>query len=269
MSKDFTEVKLDAQYIMLKGEPGLLKSTMALSYPGPQYWFSWDQKMNALALPIKLWGIDPKSIQFDDYKDWTGARNKLQQLQSNCPYKTLVFDSITSCADFTLGQTLALKQGTTNARGGDKGKNIGGIPVSDIEDYNAEAAALQELIALTKDIKSFHKCNIILIAHVIQAEYRNTTNNVTHISRQIVTAGKKVAAKLPAYCDEVYHFNLKKGFDANQGGSYEILTRHTGDDFARTTLPLEKSIDFGSDLTKLKPLYSTWILPAINSLKGV
>lgn len=262
---DFTQVTLDSQYIMFKGEPGLLKSTQALSYPGNQYWFSWDQKMNALALPMKAWNIDPKTIHYDDYSDWTGARKKLKELQVNCPYKTIIFDSITSCADFTLGQTLALKQGTTNQAGQAKGKIIGGIAVTDIEDYNAESAALQELIALTKDIKKFHKVNIILIAHVIQAEYRNSVNNTTHISRTIVTAGKKVAAKLPAYCDEIYHFNLKKGFDASQGGTYEILTSHTGDDFARTTLPLEKSIDFGN--LPVKPLYQTWILPAINKLK--
>lgn len=263
---DFTQVTLDSQYIMFKGEPGLLKSTQALSYPGPQYWFSWDQKMNALALPIKDWGIDPKTIHFDDYSDWTAPRKKLIELQVNCPYKTLIFDSITSCADFTIGQTLKLKQGTTSKSGAAKGITIGNISVADIEDYNAESSALQELIALTKDIKKFHKVNIILIAHVIQAEYRNGTNNTTHISRTIVTAGKKVAAKIPAYCDEVYHFNLKKGFDANVGGTYEILTSHTGDDFARTTLPLERSIDFGK--LPVKPLYNTWILPAINKLKG-
>ena len=32
------------------------------------------------------------------------------------------------------------------------GKLIAGIAVNEIEDYNAESAALQELIALTKDI---------------------------------------------------------------------------------------------------------------------
>jgi hypothetical protein len=138
---------------------------------------------------------------------------------------------------------------------------IAGIAVNEIDDYNAESAALQELIALTKDIQSYHKVNIILIAHVIQAEYRNTTNNTTHISRQIVTAGKKVAAKVPAYCGEVYHLNIKKGFVEGQGGDYSLLTTHTGDDFARTALPLPTEIVLGD-----KPLYETWIAPAIKQM---
>ena len=73
--------------------------------------------------------------------------------------------------------------------GADAGKLIAGIAVNEIEDYNAESAAINELIALTKDIHSFHKVNIILIAHVVQAEYRSTTNNTTHISRQISYGG--------------------------------------------------------------------------------
>ena len=107
----------------------------------------------------------------------------------------------------------------------------------------------------------FHKVNVILIAHVVKAEYRDTTKKTTHISRQIVTAGKNVAAKIPAYCGEVYHFNIKTGFVEGQGGDYSLLTEHTGDDFARTALGLEKEIVF-----KDKPIYDTYILPAITKL---
>lgn len=81
------------------------------------------------------------------------------------------------------------------------------------------------------------------------------------ISRTIVTAGKRVAPKIPAYCNEVYHFNIKKGFTDEAGGEYSILTTHTGDDFARTELPLRTEIVFGDE-----PLYDKWILPAITEL---
>jgi hypothetical protein len=196
---------------MFKGEPGTRKSTQALSFPTPQFWFSWDRKMNGIYLPMKRWGIDSKQIDYEDYEDWTKPRKQLELFQTNCKYKTLIFDSITSMADMTLRQTVKAKYGVTRASGAAAGKLIAGIAVNEIEDYNAESSALQELIALTKDINSFHKVNIILIAHVVQAEYRNTTNNTTHISRTIVTAGKKVAPKIPAYCGEVYHFNIKSG----------------------------------------------------------
>lgn len=259
---NLNDANFDSLYVMMKGEPGTRKSTQALSFPGPQYWFSWDRKMNGILLPMRKWGVDPKSVTYDDYDDWTKAKQKLERFQSDCPYKTIVFDSITSMADMTLRQTTKMKYGMTRQSGAAAGKLIAGIAVNEIEDYNAESAAIQELIALSKDIHQYHKVNIILIAHVIQAEYRNTTNNTTHISRQVVTAGKKVAAKIPAYCGEVYHFNIKKGFVEGAGGDYSLLTTHTGDDFARTALELPTEIVFGD-----KPLYDTWIRPAIAKSK--
>jgi len=165
-------------------------------------------------------------------------------------------------ADMTLRQTVKLKYGKTRQSGAQAGKVIAGIAVNEIEDYNAESAALQELIALTKDINAYHKVNIILVAHVVQAEYRNVTNNTTHISRTIVTAGKKVAPKIPAYCGEVYHFNIEKGFEEGRGGDYSLLTEHTGDDFARTAIGLPSKIVFGD-----KPIYDTYLKPAIAKLQ--
>lgn len=252
-------------FAMFKGEPGTRKSTHALSYPGPQYWFSWDRKMNGIIVPCMKWGINPRlHVEYDDYDNWSKAEAKLKQFQVNCRFKTIIVDSLTSCADMTLYQTVSSKAGTTRKSGAEAGKQIAGISVNETEDYNAESSALQQLIYFLKDIQSYHKCNVILIAHVVQAEYRNTITNVTHVSRTIVTAGKKVAPKIPAYCNEVYHFNIKKGFNADEGGQYSLLTEHTGDDFARTALDLPKEIIFND-----KPLYSNWIEPAIKKIQGI
>lgn len=240
-----------------KGEPGLRKSTCALSYPGKQYWASYDQKMNALILPMKKWGLDPSMIEYDDYQSWEPFRIKLERWEGNCPYKTIIVDSITSMADATIREVV-LAKGINN-----KGKRIGGIQVAGIEDFNAEASAISEMIALLKAIIKRQSVNVILIAHIIQVDFKDTTNQTTHVSRTIVTAAKKIAAKIPAYCDEVYHFNLKTGgFDPGRGGQYALLTEHTGQDFARTALPLDKEIAFGDE-----PLYDRWIKPAIEKLK--
>jgi hypothetical protein len=255
------DVNFDSLYCMFKGEPGTRKSTQALSFPRPQYWFSWDRKMSSIFLPMRKWGIDPETVKYDDYDDWTKAKLKLEQLQVNCPFKTIVIDSITACGDSTLRQTTKLKYGAVRASGAAAGKLIAGIAVNEIEDYNAESAALLELISITKDIRQYHKVNIILIAHVIKAEYRDTTKKTTHISRQIVTAGKNVAAKIPAYCGEIYHFNIKTGFVEGAGGDYSLLTEHTGDDFAKSELGLDREIVF-----KDTPLYDTYIKPAIKKM---
>jgi hypothetical protein len=241
---------------MFKGEAGLRKSSVALSYPTPQYWFSWDKKMRALLLPMQALGLDPKLVDYDDYADWDAPRRKLEQLQANCPYKTIIIDSVTSAADGILSQGKKLKSG------GNAGKKINNIQVNSIEDYNAEDAALSELVALTKDIHTFHKVNIILIAHVMEVTHKDVSGE-THSSRTIVTAGKRISIKIPAYCEEVYHFDIEKGFDPTAGGAYRLLTQHTGDDFARTSLPLPKVIKFGND-----NFYDKYIIPGINKLKS-
>lgn len=255
------------QFYMLKGEPGTRKSTAALSFPTPQYWFSWDKKMQSMVIPMQKFGINPKDVIYDDYSDWTEARKKLESFTVNCKhpdgrkYETIIFDSLTSAMDMTLRQTLKMKTGQVRSSGQAAGKQIAGISVNELEDYNAESAAMNELIALAKDIQTYHKLNIILIAHVM--EVYQGTGKETSVSRTIVTAGKRVAAKLPGYCSEVYHFDIEKSLSESVPGRYSLVTEHTGDDFARTGLGLPRRIIFDD-----QPLYSTFIEPAIKKLKG-
>lgn len=249
--------KFDALYSLFKGEWGTRKSTCALSYPGPIYYFDWDKKMKALHLPMRAWGINASSVEYDSYNNWDAPRQKLESFQTNCKYKTIVIDTITSGADSINRQTLK------NKGKDEKGKHIAGIPVNSIEDFNAEDSALKELIALTKDIHLYHKVNVILIAHVIQKEVKGP-NNTTHMARLLVTAGKGIAQKIPGYCDEIYHFNVETEMDTSKPPVYTLRTTHTGDDFARTSLPLPSLIAFKDD-----PLYQTYIKPAVDKMNNM
>jgi len=254
---NLNDASSDVLFTMLKGEPGTRKSTCALTYPKPQYWISTDQKMEAMVLPSKRFGIKPLDIQFDDYTDWDKPRAKLESLQVNCPFKTIIVDSITSIGDAMTRQVRKIKSkdGT--------GKTIGNIPVSGFEEFNAESSAFQEMIALLKDIHKFHKVNIILIAHVLGVRKDNDANKLTHHSRTIVTGAEKIGAKLASYMTEVYHFNITPGFEADKEGAYGLWTVHTGNDYARTSLPLAREIQFNND-----SLYEKWIRPAITQLKN-
>jgi hypothetical protein len=247
-------------FTMLKGEPGTRKSTEALSYPTPQYWISTDQKMEALTLPMKRWGVNPKEITYDDYTDWSKPRAYLEKLQVNCSFRTIIVDSITSIGDNMNRETIKQKRSDNTG-----GKKIGNIYVPGIEEYNAEASAFQELIAILKDIHKFHKVNIILIAHVVgQRNKDNDTNKLTHHSRVIITGGDKISGKIASYMTEVYHFNIEADFNVDSGeGKFGLFTQHTGNDYARTSLPLERKIQFNNE-----PLYERWILPGINKLKA-
>lgn len=252
------DVRIDALFSMFKGEPGTRKSTAALSYPTPQYWISTDQKMEALMLPAKRWGIKMNEVQYDDFTDWDKPKARLEQLQVNCPFRTIIVDSITSIGDNINSQTRRFKQ----ADGG-KGKSVGGIKTNSIEDYMAEATAFQELMALLKDIYKFHHVHVILIAHVVGQRKDSDDNKLTHHSRVIITGGDKISGKIACYMTEVYHFNIKPQFEADKEGQYGLLTVHTGNDFARTSLPLPQEILFNN-----RPLYEGWIAPAIEKLKA-
>src|ERR1043166_3787572 len=121
------DVKNDRIFGLFKGEPGTRKSTAALSFPTPQYWISTDKKMNSLITPMKAWGVNPSEIEYDDYDTWTPVIQKLEKLQINCKYKTIIDDSITSNADVMNRQTIKLKTGTTGKAGEEKGYRIAGI----------------------------------------------------------------------------------------------------------------------------------------------
>lgn len=246
-------------FALFKGEPGTRKSTQALSFPLPQYWISRDKKMKALHLPAKRWGIDMKQVHYDDYDDHNGPKAMLEKLQISCPYKTIIVDSITSYGD---GITSQVKKAKSKDDGG--GKKIGGIAVDGLEEFNAESAAFRELIALLQDIHHFHKVNIILIAHVVGQRKSDDKNNLTHHSRVIITGGDKIAGKIASYVQEAYHFNVESDFNIDSGtGKYGLFTSHTGNDYARTSLPLPRRIEFNDE-----PLYDKWIKPAILSLKN-
>lgn len=253
-------VSPEALFTMLKGEPGTRKSTCALSYPRKQYWVSTDQKMEALIRPMKNWGINPREIEFDDYTNWSKPLAKLKELQINCPFKTIIIDSITSIGDTINRETIGQK-----VKDNTGGKKIGNIYVPGIEEYNAEASAFQELIAILKDINKFHKTHIILIAHVVgQRAKDNDTNKLTHHSRVIITGGDKISGKIASYMTEVYHFNIEADFNVDSGeGKFGLFTQHTGNDYARTSLPLERKILFNNE-----PLFDKWIGPAIQKLKA-
>lgn len=142
------------------------------------------------------------------------------------------------------------------------GKKIGTIQVSGLEEYNAEASAFQELMDMLKDIHEHHKVNVIIIAHVVGQRKDDDKNKLTHHSRVIITGGDKISGKIASYMTEVYHFDIKSGFSETDEGEFRCYTSHTGNDYARTSLPLERLITFNSE-----PLYEKWIAPAIKKAK--
>jgi AAA domain len=230
-----TEYNAEDEFIkaILKGLPGTRKTTQAATFPGPIKWIDTDKKLKeTLSLPRKLRAIPHDTeIDYEQPENWYNVERILKELVVRCDYRTVVLDSITSIGDRVNRQTLMEKSGQ------DKGKKIGGISVNSIEDYNAETSALMYMVDLAKQIKA----HTIIIGHVIQRE--NTSNNQVVVTRQLVTGGKVVGAKLPAYIPEIYHFDFEQEMSVADPPSYVMYTQMRGIDFARTGLPLPFKVD--------------------------
>jgi hypothetical protein len=216
--------------LLIKGVPGTRKTTQAATFPGPIFWFDIDRKVDkSLWLPRSLGAIPTGTeIEYEQYRRWYDIEKKLGELESSCPYKTVVLDSVTSIGDRINRQTLIKDKG---------GKRIGGIAVNTIEDYNAETSALMYMV----DIANVIEANVIIIGHVIQRD--QNIDGISKSVRQIVTGGKVVGAKIPAYIPEIYHFEFDGAFDTTQPPNYIMYTQVHGDDFARTGLPLPYKVD--------------------------
>lgn len=257
MIKTLGSEKIQSVLAMFKGEPGTWKSSSAITFPTPQFWFSQDGKMNSVMKPARLHGVDISQVEYEEYKTWTEMERKVESLQLNCKYKTLIIDSVTTVGDTVNFETLGIKSKD------DKGKKIGGIRVNSIEDYNAQAAAFTSLLSRMKDIRAFHNTNIILIAHVV-GERVITEKSVTNAARTIVTGGKAISGKIPAYCDEIYHFDVVPNPVEGAMPDFQIFTVPTGFDFARTALSLPTRFLISPN----KNLWKDFVEPAITQMNS-
>lgn len=225
----------DRMFCLFKGDPGAGKSIAAASYPEP-YFFDLDGRMKSVA---SYWRPRGKKFQYDMYTSFDPLYNKLEQFSAYCPFGTLVYDGITSGADAILNDMVAVRGGTNK-----KKIMAGRIEKYQIEDYGGESRGLQMIIDKLKEISFKKNIHVIVTAHVLTTESTDLKSKVTTQSRTLLTAGKKVAAKLPKDFDEAYHFDVQAGFGPDDPPKYTIVTKNTGWDWAKTALPIPLRIDF-------------------------
>lgn len=229
---------------LFKGESGEGKTVGALSFPTP-YIMDFDKKMPAIGKKH----FPGKDIKYDTPKTIFEASDILESLIDNCPYETVINDSITSLVVMTL-----------NAIGDTKGEKViemlkktskgGNIELMGIDYYNGETNFIQRYwIERLKALwaRPGNPKHVITIAHVLTVESApDLKTKVITTTRSIVTAGRKVAAYIPTQFDEAYHFCHKQGdaFNANSRITRIVLTENDGTDYAKTAYRLPKEIDF-------------------------
>lgn len=223
----------DSVFALFKGEPGTGKTIAAGSFPDP-YFISTDQKVGSLKMyyPDRI-----EEIKFDFFNSYWDVYQRLEELQSNCPFKTVINDSLTRTARLAMQHSMQFRP-DDRPKGKELGRSKGQLMLPEIEDYGAESQALWQVLYKLHDINQKWKCNVILIAHVVPTEGPKGT------SRSILTGGKKIAAEIPGEFDEIYHFTVRRGLTSEMPNQYLALTHHEGEDFARTALPLDGAIDF-------------------------
>jgi hypothetical protein len=232
-------------FALFKGDSGSGKSVGALSFPTPHV-SDYDKKMPMIAQKH----FPGKSIDYDHYSNIFELSDWINKMKMDCPYETLVEDSLTALNSLILSSVAEVKnEKTIEMLSRQKGK---ALEMMSIDYYNGAVRFLQsyyfdELKKLwTRPGNPKH---IIIIAHVMTKESSpdlRANQRVVTQSRSIVTAGKAISAYVPTVFDDMYHFATKDKdpFDDKSSLRHVCCTEAVGEDNAKTAYKLDSIIDF-------------------------
>lgn len=210
----------------------------------PVYVFDFEGRFDSVLTYYQKLDGHVKDIETDYFpmgSGFYGVDQRMDALAKSCPFKTVAIASLTSYIHLVLKHLIKSKEGQTRGSGQQArpaGKQIAGIRVNELEDFNAEdAAIIFELIEFLQMLKSYGT-NIILECHISPYEVNTidpeTRGKDNYTINQILTKGKKAPAQIPGYFNEVYLFEKEiKGF--GQKDVYKFNTRGTATDDCKTS----------------------------------
>jgi hypothetical protein len=210
---------------MCKGEPGSGKSIFEASFPGVCF-LDIDDRMRS----VRNYYQDRVDIDYFPLRTFQELEKKLNELIRYNPFDCIVLSSITTLARIIMRHAIKL-------RGGGKGSmKKAGIEVNTIEDYGAETAGIIETICC---LKYDFSCHVWIEAHVTE-----TSKISGGVTRRILTGAKALGSEIPAYFDEIYHFQVIPSVVKGERNQYTFYTANTEADFAKTALPLPHVVEF-------------------------
>jgi len=178
------------------------------------------------------------AIEHDFYgpNEFEKLARKMEGLQDRCDYDAVIFDGLTSAGDQLINYMLSLRgAGDKDA----KGKKKGVLEMAGPEDFGGEARGLGIIL----DIARVLPCHFILTAHYIRTVSVDITTRRETVQTQMVTAGKKIAAKVPAYFDEIYFFETQSSMNVSEPPKYTVRTAGGPETLCKTALPLPVLMD--------------------------
>jgi hypothetical protein len=250
-TQDATEEK--GLFAMFKGDTGSGKSVGALSFCDTDndgtkkgYVFDFDKKMPNIANKH----FQEKSIDYDVFEDVFQVQEKMDSFFYNCPYETLIFDSLTAL-NILVFNTCGKQRGETAVQflrnmQPPTTKNQDPNKMS-IDYYNAQVNFLERYwLDTCKSLwaRPGNPKNVIIIAHVMTVESApDLRTKIVTRTRGIVTAGKAISAYVPTVFDDQWHFSHENDFETGKLRRL-ALTEAVGEDSAKTSYRLPAKIDF-------------------------
>jgi len=239
---------------LFKGHNGTGKTIAACAKEfRPIYVFNCEGRFESVIKYYKNRPEGIKDIEVDDYPIGSGYFNldkKLDAIIARPEYRTVLMSSLTSFIYLILNHLIKDKAGKKTRSGADAGMRIGGIPVNELQDYNAEdSAIINDLIAFFQQIKG-NGVNCILEAHITPYELVSLEGGqrVVNTINQILTKGKKAPASVPGFFNEIWLFS--KQFEGIIAGQQEphflVNTMGTPTDDCKTSWGI-KSFDWTNE----------------------
>jgi hypothetical protein len=233
-------------FALFKGDSGSGKSCAALSFPNA-YVFDHDRKMPNIALKhADILGLDDThKIDWDVFDDVFQLQDKLDRLWNDCPYETIISDSITHLVINVFNSVGKQRNESPvqfirnmkppSARDQDPNK-------MSIDYYNAETNFIERYwINMLKTwwARPGNPKNVIVTAHVMTVESSPDlkSKEITR-TRGIVTAGKKVGAYIPTEFDDIYHFGYSSGMAIGSSNERLVFFDALGEDSAKCSVQL-------------------------------
>lgn len=236
----------DRIFCMIKGESGSGKSIQANSFP-EVYNFDFDHRLQAVRRfyakrnPEKK--IHGRSYQINEYpiaykllEDWAEKRVRCPYLGINFDTSTTIIDAILHYINRAKGEVTSKNKQAEGDTGFGMSLKLGILSLPPLDDFRWLIKGFQDLLALARQIDNVH---VILCCHVQQVSEKKGR---TTVSRSVL-ANQGLAQKLPVSFDEIYHMDIETGILATDKAKRTIVTEHSGEDFARTSLNLPARID--------------------------
>ena len=129
---------------------------------------------------------------------------------------------------------ISLRGGQQSTEDKVRGKKRGVLELAGVEDFGGEARGMAQILNIAGTLP----CNFIMTAHYIVIENTNVMTGKTTTTKQLVTAGKKVAARVPVNFDEIYFFEKQASLNTAEPPRFIVKTQGDDESFAGTVLPL-------------------------------